>query len=500
MNIKTPTIQIILFWAVMLLLWMPAFEIVELEWKLNEQYHFGYFVPLFTLYLIYQRWSDRPPVSKPLLSSGFLFASIVCVIPIHLVETANPDWRFIYAAAVLVSLVVTLQLVDQIGGRRWMLHFLPALLMVVFSLPWIMSVEKALTNYLMKIVSQVTVDIINLSGIYAVQRSHIIELPNGFVGIEEACSGMRSLQSSIMAGYLFGELLRLNVFKRILLIAFGVAGTFLLNICRTVGLTLVTHYQGTAGYDKWHDPIGNIAMVVGFGFIILVAWILKGKTESNSREEKTSPAGTLVFPKTGTSVTLLLIIAVSFPLDHIWYRQASTDEPRLVLSELPWDRLSPALERLEIHPLTRAMLKYSEGEQLVWTASDRRIWTCYYFSWDEGRISSHAGVHRPENCMTAAGLQMTARHPSFTYETQNQKIEFNHYTFTGYGRVSSVFFTVWQNDGKLNLSESWNDRIMDAVRRQRVKNRYSLQLIVENPVSAKDAKHQLLTILDEVGL
>src|SRR5947207_14718912 len=42
-------------------LWFLLCKQLSGEWSVNEQYKFGWFVPLFALYLFWLRWQDRPP-------------------------------------------------------------------------------------------------------------------------------------------------------------------------------------------------------------------------------------------------------------------------------------------------------------------------------------------------------------------------------------------------------------------------------------------------------
>ena len=41
-------------------LWFVLCRQLSGEWSVNEQYNYGWFVPLFALYLFWLRWQDRP--------------------------------------------------------------------------------------------------------------------------------------------------------------------------------------------------------------------------------------------------------------------------------------------------------------------------------------------------------------------------------------------------------------------------------------------------------
>ena len=41
-------------------IWLPVLNHLRLEWMVNEQYRYGFLVPVFALYLAALRWADRP--------------------------------------------------------------------------------------------------------------------------------------------------------------------------------------------------------------------------------------------------------------------------------------------------------------------------------------------------------------------------------------------------------------------------------------------------------
>ena len=62
-------------------------------------------------------------------------------------------------------------------------------------------------------VARVAAETAMLLGTPAHVEGNLIRVSNGLVGVNEACSGIRSLQTSLMIGLLFGELRRRNVIR-----------------------------------------------------------------------------------------------------------------------------------------------------------------------------------------------------------------------------------------------------------------------------------------------
>ena len=61
----------------------------------------------------------------------------------------------------------------------------------------------------------------------AVQHGNVIEVKIGLVGVDEACSGVRSLQATLMVSVFFGELYCASWLRRIVLVLCGAPIAFL---------------------------------------------------------------------------------------------------------------------------------------------------------------------------------------------------------------------------------------------------------------------------------
>src|SRR5262249_25099378 len=227
------------------------------EWSVNERYNFGWFVPFFVLYLFWLRWQDRPAaqIANPLQrtrSDGQAFqsqtpnsaalaiaiAALLLLLPVRLFEIANPEWRllaWVHAAAVAT---LTLLLVWWAGpaGAGWLCHFAFPVAFMFVAVPWPTTAETPVIQGLMRVVARVAAEAAMLLGTPAQVEGNLIRVSNGLVGVDEACSGIRSLQTSLMIGLLFGELKRLSVLRRVVLVGCAVFIALLANFVRAVFL------------------------------------------------------------------------------------------------------------------------------------------------------------------------------------------------------------------------------------------------------------------------
>jgi len=442
-----------------------------------------------------------------MLNTWWILPLVIVYIPLQLIHTANPDWRLVYWFGTFLALSITLLYIKRLGGIHWVRYFAPAVAMILFAVPWITFIENYITNALMGFVAQFTVEVLNLSGIYAIQKGNVILLQGAVVGIEEACSGVRSLQSSLMAGYLFGEILRFRPLVRLLLILSGVAVTFFLNLVRTLSLTYITFKWGDEAFESWHDPIGNGIAIGGFLAIAAVAWLIHRIPAFHPRVTQMQDSKAPVSPKqvpiplqSTQAVFFVSLIGLSFGLSYLWYLPSNSPTTGFDYSQINWTAVGNNVNEDEIDPFTTAQLKYSKGSHHDWISPQSIRWNVFYFYWDKGRISSHAGIHRPENCLPATGMQLTKTYDTQIWRTpEGYEIPFKCMMFEGSGRKTYVFFTVWDENGAEPwISMNWFERIADVFKHRIVKGRHSLQFLAENASSFELAREQWQMILEKM--
>jgi exosortase/archaeosortase family protein len=117
-------------------------------------------------------------------------------------------------------------------------------------------------------VSECVLQALHVLGIAAIRHGNIIELANATVGVEEACSGVRSLISCVFAGLFFSATLVRRPWARFLIIALSAPLALVMNFVRSLTLTLLAN----AGVDiagAWHD-------LTGFAVLAVTAVLLGG--------------------------------------------------------------------------------------------------------------------------------------------------------------------------------------------------------------------------------
>jgi len=496
------------FWnlSLLVLLWSDLFYNLSLEWKMNAQYGYGFMVPFLGLYLLYSRWEDRPPVLPPKLPGlalpALLIGVVLLLLPFRLVFEANPDWRLIMVSQALLVWIATLFSIYAFGGRNWLKHFFWGSLFLLIAVPWPTRIEAPLIQGLMRMVASVSVEFLNLLGIHARQSGNLIRLPHTLVGVEEACSGVRSFQSAIMASLFFGEFFRFKLNFRVGLIAAGILLSILLNLIRTFTLTLIAHKSGPEEMSHWHDPIGYFVYFGTFIFILGIAYGLRQRARSPRPYPATrspflrgSSKGLLTFQSLVVCFCLWLMGVL---ITQLYYDTRERPPEYLVNVETDFEKFDRPVRFVGISDLVRAQLRYEEGQQVVWRdPGKKQFWTLFFFTWEKGDVSSFVGVHRPEICLQAAGLILDENGPDVAWSHQNFNLIMNTYIFSAGRRKFHVFFSVWEkeNGRHVPIAKNYDDRLERVKKGIRSGARQSLQIVITGAndleTATREAKHAM---------
>ena len=270
-------------------LWCVLINDLRVEWTVNPQYSYGWAVPFLCAFLLWQKIQKsevrsqkseirpltsvlRPPSSVPYLLLFALCAALYA--PTRLVQEANPGWRLVSWALAIEVVGLTLLFLHFSGSTVQRLNISMRVLIFpicffLVAVPWPTFMEQPLIQGLTRADTNVTAELLGWLGIPAMPHGNVIEVAAGVVGIDEACSGIRSFQATLMISLFLGELYALNAARRSLLVLAGFALSFLFNLARMSLLVWVAARKGVAAIASWHDPAGVTILVA---CLLLSGW------------------------------------------------------------------------------------------------------------------------------------------------------------------------------------------------------------------------------------
>jgi hypothetical protein len=198
-------------------LWLWLFFHLHVEWSLNSQYNYGWSVPFLGLLLFYFRWQRRPapePGKGRPAAHVAMGCLLLLLLPIRVIEEANPDWRLLSWILALSVVAFSLLALYRAGGRAWLAHFAFPVCFPLAAVPWPVQFENATVQTMMRGVASIAVEITGWLGVGAYQIGNVIQLRNGFVGVDEACSGVKTFQAGLMVALVLGEMLSAMCFEQ----------------------------------------------------------------------------------------------------------------------------------------------------------------------------------------------------------------------------------------------------------------------------------------------
>ena len=162
----------LLDWIVPSVLWLWLFYHLHFEWTLNPQYNYGWAVPFVAGFIFFLRWRRRPRPSAPITSGVAALLScliLLALLPLRVIEEANPDWRLLgWILALLVGLF-TLVSLARAGGMEWVRHFAFPICFPLVAVPWPVRIENFAVQNLMRIVTSCAVEIAGWIGVGAIK-------------------------------------------------------------------------------------------------------------------------------------------------------------------------------------------------------------------------------------------------------------------------------------------------------------------------------------------
>ncbi len=454
-------------------------------WNTNEQYAHGFLVPFLCFYLLLKSEPlIRNQESKKSLLQGKTWYLIgipllLSLIPLWTIRGANSDWRLLnFVLFGIVFLLTVIPFYDQ-GGWSRIKNLLFPLLFFTVAIPWPLATDLQLTQWFQERVSSIIVDILLLLEHEASLQGTVIDVGIfGQVGIDQACSGINGLQSSIVVTLFFGAYYRFRWMNRVVLILSGAMIAIGFNLLRAFSLSYIKvkgkgHLLEDAlfsigGWDmpSLHDLAGWIETALIFLFIYLLARSARGglflrmlsNEPNNWNNLKSSP------PLAYSLLTISTVIAsVSYANYHFESRESNLENlPKLSLN-IADDTL--LVEEKIISNQIAAQLHFESAQSIQWqerlrtrfnpTNQTRLInpnqeyWQAFEATWESGgACTAILSTHSPDSCLPLTGLTQInpplGQAPSvITVQVENREISFEVYEFTKNRKKLYVFRCFW---------------------------------------------------------
>ena len=483
--------------------WLQLFNQLRSDWAINPQYAFGFAVPPLALALLWRRWQMRPaPAPGGGRATGLLGGALLLLLPIRLIEEANPEWRLVLWGHALLLTGFTFALLQHAGGTPWRRHLAFPFLFLLVSVPWPVLLEQAVIQNLMRGVASLTVELAGLADIPALRHGNLIEISSGLVGVDEACSGVRSVQTTLMVSLFLGELYAFNAWRRGALVAAGLLVAIPANVGRTFFLVWVAARQGFEAMHRAHDGAGMVVI----SLVLPVLWGVALLLRRGWKPEPVNASAAGVSPqmlKWKTSAVLVGLVVFAEAGTESWYRAHEGGGVANARWTVAWPTQQSGFAELEISDTARAMLRYDEGRGVSWNDARASQWRMFFLRWEPGKNSAQlAKGHTPDICLPGTGHKLRVEHERVRVAVHGLDLTFRHYEFAAGARTLFVFYCLWEDRPAAPGSDAGEDGTqgsrLQAVRAgRRNLGQQVLELAVEGPVTPPES---ITALKEQVGV
>ena len=388
-------------------------------WIGSEDYSHGMFVPLISLFLI---WQARHRLPEPrvehswwglaVISTGFLLYWIGEFATLYVLQHVSL-WM------VIVGLVIAL--IGVRGARA--ISFPLSYLLTCIPLP--VFLYASVSSHLQLWSSALGVGVLQLVGVTAFRDGNVIDLGLVQLQVVQACSGIRYLlplaSLALLCAYLFKD----RMWKRELLVLSSIPISIVVNGFR-IGMigVLVEWYGQGAAEGFYHLFEGWVLFMTSLGLLILEMWLLTriGSLENRSpflslftwvdQSAVTIPEVTLQSPNSDRQFrnpaylcSVAILVPVAFA-SMVMVEREEVPPPRAVFVDFPmrlngWLGTSLSLEKQYIDALrfddyVLADFRFGDGQPV-------NLYAAYYQSQRKGQ-----SAHSPQSCLPGGGWEISS--------------------------------------------------------------------------------------------
>jgi exosortase len=267
-------------------------------WSTKEDYGFGWLVPAFVAFVVYDRWpkilaalkvcgepgSARATGGAKWTLSFLTYTALAGGALLFLVGAlyragAGPSYPGTLAlslgtGALLLPLLFLnapeapavsvapnkVGLLDDARVKLVVLFLFPALVWLV-SAPMVSVIENNLSLFMLNRVAGTVFFVFDVLGLAIEQQGNVLKLPLGDVGVAEACSGIRSFTACLFAGSFLAAVFLDKLWKKIGLVVSAIFFAFFTNLLRSLFLTSWAYNYGPEAIE------GNVHDIAGYAVL-----------------------------------------------------------------------------------------------------------------------------------------------------------------------------------------------------------------------------------------
>jgi exosortase len=271
--------QFLILAALTIWLYWPTLVRLVQQWGNDQNFSHGYFVPLFSAFVI---WQDRDRLAR--VSRQPNWSGVALILPglaLLIVGQLGAE-LFLSRSSLLLVLAGFLVLFGGWDFFRALL-FPWAFLFLMIPIPAI--IFNQITFPLQILASKLAAATLPLFGVPVLRQGNVMTLSSQVLQIAEACSGIRSLMSLVTLAIIYGYLMERRIWIRYVLALAAVPVAVAANSFRVISTGLMVEYwdpDKAEGY--FHSSWGWIVFVVSLLMLYAVHGLIRRIAADGGRE------------------------------------------------------------------------------------------------------------------------------------------------------------------------------------------------------------------------
>ena len=255
------------------------------QWSNDANFSHGFFVPLFSLFVL---WQDRERLARqPRDHSSWGLLIVVLALAVLVAGVLGAE---LFLSRISLLLLIAGLVIFFRGWRSFRAVLFPlAFLLLMIPIPEI--VFGQITFPLQILASKVAAVLLPLLGVPVLREGNVINLPAMPLEVVEACSGIRSLLSLVTLAIIYGYLVETRTWARVALALASIPIAVTANSLRIVGTGLLVQYWDPDKAEGFfHTFSGWLIFVVALAMLFLFhRLLLIGRTQPGERNAEARP-------------------------------------------------------------------------------------------------------------------------------------------------------------------------------------------------------------------
>jgi exosortase len=250
-------------------LYFPILSRLLDQWWHDPNFSHGFFVPAFSLFILWQDRAHLAALPRRPSSWGLLITALALVVLI--VGSLGAE---LFLSRVSFVIVIAGLIVFFLGWRFFRAVLFPwAFLLLMIPIPAILF--NQITFPLQILASKAAATILPVLGVPVLREGNVINLPAMPLEVAQACSGIRSLLSLGTLAIIYGYLMESRNWLRTVLALASIPIAVVANGMRIVGTGLLVQYWDPDKAEGFfHAFSGWLIFVVSLGLLFLLHKLL----------------------------------------------------------------------------------------------------------------------------------------------------------------------------------------------------------------------------------